>query len=441
MDNGPAGRTHPARPRGAQATNRASPVPFGATHQMKKITRRAARAAGGMAIACAAGLPAPAAAGHGTPANVDSGIRDDQCYTEGTARLDACATSALHGQDGQLGRDADPATNDPRGGLLGFAFTKICNSGEAAGSGTCPADPPLGPGADQWACVRDEVTGIMWEVKTTWGFRDRTLKYTNYSPAWNPVGEYGSATDASGFISRVNKAALCGFKDWQLAHTDKVQTIIAYGIDTPGAARVDAAFFPTIKPNWYWNASPNPSSERTAFAVNFADGAGSNDADRSTPRYVQAIRNGKDEHAGTGRYEVSADGTEVRDTTVTAQLTWRRCVEGMAWDGATCSGTPMVFTHDQALKWAMLQSATTGVAWRVPNVKEQSWIVQREIPSPPIAHKTFPGTPAAPTWTSTPEVGTSDRAWAIDFGVGLIVTRPRTDALYLRLARDPDPTR
>jgi hypothetical protein len=389
-----------------------------------------------MVLACAAGA---SAAGTGTPGNVDSGIRADQCYAVGASALGACATSALSGQDGQLGRDADAATNDARAGLLGFAFTKICNSGEPAGTGTCPADPALGPGPDDWACVRDDVTGIMWEVKTTWGFRDRALKYTNYSPAWNPVGEYGSATDATGFINRVNKALLCGYKDWQLAHTDKVQTIIDYGIDTPGAARVDPAFFPTIKPNWYWNASPNPSSDRTAFAVNFADGSGSNEADRSTPRYAQAIRNGKDQHDAGGRYALSADGTEVSDTTVTAQLTWRRCVEGMTWDGTTCAGTPLVFTHEQALRWAMQQAAITRVAWRVPSVKEQNWIVQREIASPPIAHKTFPNTPAAPTWTSTPEVGAPDQAWAVDFGVGLIVARSRADALYLRLARDPDP--
>lgn len=398
---------------------------------MKKFMRRVARVAG--AIAWAIGAHAAASP---NPANVDSGIRIDQCYAAGSNMLQACAATPLSGQDGQLGRDVSLATNDATDGLLGLSFTKICNSGQAAGTGTCPANPALGPNPDDWACVSDNVTGIMWEVKTTWGFRHRKWKYTNYSPSYDPVGQYGASTDASGFISRVNKAQLCGFKDWQLAHTDKVQTILDYGIDTPGAARIDPAFFPTINPDWYWNASPNPSSDSTAFAVNFADGSGSNAADRSTPRYVQAIRNGKDQHDHDGRYAISADGTEVTDTTVTAQLTWRRCVEGMAWNGSTCVGTPLTFTHEQALQWAMQQAAATGVAWRVPSVKEQDWIVQREIPSPPIAHKTFPNTPPGPTWTSTPEVGSPAQAWAVDFGVGLIAAHARSELLVLRLARD-----
>jgi Protein of unknown function (DUF1566). len=36
-----------------------------------------------------------------------------------------------------------------------------------------------------------------------------------------------------------------------------------------------------------------------------------------------------------GRYAISSDGQEVTDST--SHLTWRRCAEGMRWDGKTCS--------------------------------------------------------------------------------------------------------
>src|SRR5205085_2223678 len=39
---------------------------------------------------------------------------------------------------------------------------------------------------------------------------------------------------------------------------------------------------------------------------------------------------------GQGRFAISADGQEVTDST--SRLTWRRCAEGMRWDGKTCSG-------------------------------------------------------------------------------------------------------
>jgi hypothetical protein len=71
-------------------------------------------------------------------------------------------------------------------------------------------------------------------------------------------------------------------------------------------------------------------------------------------------------------------------------------------------------------------------------VKEQNWQVQRVIKSPPIDHDAFPGTPPAATWTATPEVRHSKNAWAVDFGVGLILQHARSESLYLRLVMDPD---
>jgi hypothetical protein len=378
------------------------------------------------------------AAADGTPDNVDTGLRKTQCYSTGSNALTACAAANITGQDGQLGRDTYVATKGGADGILGFSFTRICNSGQAAGTGTCPADPVPGDGADNWACVTDNVTGLMVEVKSTTGYRARDLKYTNYSADYDPVGQFGSATDATGFVRAVNRALLCGFDDWGLAHTDKVQTIVDYGQAAAGAVRVDGTFFPNTNADWYWNSSPNPSSPSTAFAVNFADGSVSNHADRSTLRYAQAMRNGKTVIGPNGRYEYSADGSEVHDTTMNARLTWRRCVEGMSWNGTTCIGTPLTFTHEEALLHAMAEAQATGEPWRVPSVKEQNWLVQRVIPSPPIEHQAFPNTPAEACWTSSPEVRQPKKAWAVDFGVGLVVQHARSERLYLRLARDPD---
>lgn len=374
----------------------------------------------------------------GTPGNVDTGIRKSQCYAIGGNGLVPCRSADIPGQDGQLGRDTDPDTNAPGNGSLGLSFVRICNSGKPAGKGSCPAVPVLGDGPDDWGCVKDTLTAIMWEVKTTSGLRARDLKYTDYSPAYDPVGEYGSATDASGYVAAVNAAALCGYTDWGLAHTDKVQSIIDYSVAAAGGARVDPAFFPGTQAGWYWNDSPNLASPGEAFAVDFEDGSVSNAADRATPRFVQVLRNTKAITGPGGRYEFPGDGTEVVSTVVTAKLTWRRCVEGTSWDGRTCVGTPATFTHEQALRWASQVSAATGVAWRVPNVKELDWIVDREVPSPVTTHSAFPSTPTQPMWTSSPEVRHAGQAWAIDFDAGVIVQHARTEALTLRLVRDSD---
>lgn len=374
-----------------------------------------------------------------TPGNEDTGIRASECYVSNTDVLSDCAATDLAGQDGQLGRDADPSTNGEGDGRLGFRFRKVCASGEAAGTGTCPSDPTVGDGRDEWACTVDDLTGIWWEVKATSGLRARDLVYTNYSRDYDPKHEYGTDTDAAGFVKNVNRAGLCGFDDWNLAHTDKVQSIVDYGERGSGTARVDGGYFPTMQAAPYWNASPNPSKRSTAFALDFATGAASNADPRGRRHYAQVLRNGKTRVGPEGRYLPWADGTQVLDTTVSASLTWRRCVEGMSWDAAnaTCSGTPATFTHEQALRRAADVARSTGEAWRVPSVKEQNWLVQREIASPPIDHKAFPATPAAPSWTSTPETRTPDSAWAVDFGVGRVEPHSRQDLLVLRLVRDP----
>ena len=376
-----------------------------------------------------------------SPDNTDTGIRKTQCYAPGKDKLVKCASATITGQDGQLGRDVSPKTNSNGDGTLGFSFTKVCNSGELAGApppATCPADPALGPGTDDWGCVVDNVTGVMWEVKTTSGLRSRFKKYTNYSKDYDPLGQFKSDTDAEGYVDNVNQSLLCSYGDWGLAHTSRVQSVIDYGFTTAGKPRVDPVFLPTFNPDYYWNNSPNPSSTTTAFALDYATGTTVNTMDRGEQHYVQVLRNGKAVWDPNGHYQYSPDGAQVHDTTKNALLIWRRCVEGMSWNGSDCVGTPTIFTHEQALQWAMQQAADTGLPWRVPSVKEQNWLVQRTIPTPPIDHGAFPDTPQVVMWTSTPETRQSSLAWEIDFLVGEMHAVPRTEAHALRLVRDED---
>jgi len=397
-----------------------------------------ARTPAAVALAMALCTPRLAVAQAAAPGNVDTGIRWNQCYRSGSDALADCRTTDFPAQDGAAGRDTDPRTRGGADGWLGLSFRRLCVSGEYAGRGTCAMLPSPGDDQDDWGCIEDQLTGLMMEVKATTGKRARDLRYTNYSRDYDPLGQYRSPTDASGYIDGINAARLCGFHDWELGHTDKIQSVMDYGVMVAGAARVDDRFLPTTNADWYWNASLNPTSPSTAFAMDFGSGAASNSAERGTLRYVQAVRNGKPGHGPKGRYEPSEDGTEIRDTTANAKLIWRRCVEGMAWDGVTCAGTPDVFTQEEALAHAAREAASLGVPWRVPSVKELNWLVHREYASPAIDHLAFPATPPLPTWTSTPEVRSPATAWAVEFDVGGIGTWSRDGLLVLRLARDPD---
>lgn len=136
-------------------------------------------------------------------------------------------------------------------------------------------------------------------------------------------------------------------------------------------------------------------------------------------------------------FTVSADGTEVTDSKT--GLIWRRCAQGMtvatAGGAQICTGTASIFTHEGALAHARDQAASTGVAWRLPNVKELSSIVDRSKASPSIDPAAFPATPAAEFWSSTPYVGDPGNAWVVRFSYGYVDYYDRNRNFLVRLVR------
>ena len=132
-------------------------------------------------------------------------------------------------------------------------------------------------------------------------------------------------------------------------------------------------------------------------------------------------------------FTVSADGTQVTDGRT--GLVWRRCAEGMAATGGTCTGTASTFTHEQSLTRARDQATSTSLSWRLPNVKELASIVDRSKSNPTIDTLAFPATPANVFWSSSPIVGIAGSAWIVHFFNGEINGEGRINAYYVRLVR------
>jgi hypothetical protein len=138
-------------------------------------------------------------------------------------------------------------------------------------------------------------------------------------------------------------------------------------------------------------------------------------------------------------YIISTDGSEVTDQKTS--LIWRRCAEGMIFSGGTCTGSASTFTHEAALQLAVAQTSTTGIAWRLPNVKELSSIADKRLSNPSIDLTVFPATPASLFWSASPVVGfpsagLSTRAWYVNFSDGNVDNYfSRDDTNYVRLVR------
>lgn len=150
-----------------------------------------------------------------------------QCSTGKGNNTSECPVAGLNGQDAQYGRDAKALTGTLKkkgAGEAGFDFTKIANDGTVL-----PASATLGANTKQWACTLDNVTGLLWEVKSDdFGLRYKLGTYSWYNPnaktnggnagAQNGGGCSGSINcDTDSYAKKVNSISLCGKKRLALA--------------------------------------------------------------------------------------------------------------------------------------------------------------------------------------------------------------------------------
>ncbi len=170
-----------------------------------------------------------------------------------------CGLSAYPGQDAEFGRDK--LNNQNEDGKAGFSFTKLGQQGQV-----------LDNSAEEWSCVKDNVTGLIWENKTVYGGLHVANKlYTHFCPTYDPLGQYGGNEDAQGFINAVNAEGWCGAQDWRLPTAQELQSLADYGVAFPGPA-IDTGFFPDTKISPYWTGSPHIRKLDEAWAVYFDDG-------------------------------------------------------------------------------------------------------------------------------------------------------------------------
>ena len=210
-----------------------------------------------------------------------------------------CNPAHPAGQDCHHGRDAVAAAgmlNKVGGGSAGFDFTKIANNG----SDLSPA-AVLGSGPTDWACTRDNVTGLIWEVKVDdpAHLRFQGHTYTWYdpnSPDGNPGMQnggscLGSICDTTNFAQAVNAQGLCGSSDWRMPTWRELQGIVDYGRSSPA---IDTGYFPNTPSTRFWSGSPRAELSDRAWEVLFWAGyVGGSGYSRSHPQSVRLVRGGQ----------------------------------------------------------------------------------------------------------------------------------------------------
>lgn len=249
-------------------------------------------------------LPDQAARASGLP---DSG--QDQCYN-GSDILAACSAANTGDltdyprQDGRYGRDAKAAAGllaKSGAGMAGFDYTKIANNGSEL-----QAEAALGYGATDWACTRDNLTGLSWEVKTA---ANTDLRHFNHVYYWyssdaasngGNAGSTGANTcnatlpgglcNTQAFVTAVNSIGLCGHNDWRLPTLRELDTLSHFGKTKPS---IDTSYFPNTYPlpyaSLFWTASSRVPDTSKAWGVYSFDGE-SQVAPKASYQYLRLVR-------------------------------------------------------------------------------------------------------------------------------------------------------
>lgn len=169
------------------------------------------------------------------PVSAFDGLNDTGITTcaDGSTNEVNCGLTSYPRQDAQFGRDpAEISTGLQKTGAgeLGFDFTLLDADGEEIFAGTP-------------SCIRDNVTGLIWEIKTTTGLRAHTHTFTWFNDGDLNGGNEGAQTSTATscftnstltncntqeYIAAVNNTGMCGGHDWRLPTVNELVSILNY---------------------------------------------------------------------------------------------------------------------------------------------------------------------------------------------------------------------
>jgi Protein of unknown function (DUF1566) len=341
-----------------------------------------------------------------------------QCYDTANAIV-PCYTLAVAGdagtlprQDGRFGRDALSANGllaKVGGGAGGFDFTKLCTSGSVAGTESCPTNPPANttsstPGFNEWACTRDNVTGLIWSLQI--------IPNINWSDA--------SSTGAGAPIAQANAANRCAKSSgWRLPTRRELVSLLHVGGAGPTVVNgVDQSFIPNggNSVTTFWSSDAlfsDPTRAYTGF-FNVVPTIASTPVVKTASAGISLRLVWSSAPPATQSFTINADGT-VKDNLT--GLVWDQCAVGQL--GSACSNAPSLLFWHEALAAATTANASNYKGrndWRVPNVKELESIVKLDkIALPFIDSFVFPNSGTPDYWTSTTRVDDPRVAYQVNF--------------------------
>lgn len=260
--------------------------------------------------------------------------------------------------------------------------------------------------------VKDNVTGLIWEVKEdNDGIKDyekphdadNTYTWYDPDPATNGgnAGIPGDGTDTYDFIYALNKANFGGYSDWRLPTIKELAYVVDYSVQSPGPT-IYTAYFPNTVSSYYWTSTTEVNDTASAWVVSF-DRLEYNTSAKSYSRYVRAVRGEQSKNS----YVDNGNGTVTDAST------------GLVWQQNTArnaSGNYIDYmTWEETLAYCEALDLGGYTDWRLPTIKELRSLVDYGGFGPAIDETFFPNTVSGNYWSSTTVSDSTNKAWVVYF--------------------------
>ncbi len=310
-------------------------------------------------------------------------------------------TAQTESYSSTFGVDADYIIDPP-------SYTKLDENGLAL-----PDD------AVSWKMVKDNVTGLIWEMKSS---SDGVVNYKNIHDADNT---YTWETATSDFLAKLNALDFGNFEDdyeWRLPTIKELE----YLADCSRAnIRISTKFFGNVSVNAVWSSTAQYDPNTQAWIM--WPYYGTYDYKDKTEKYgIWAVR-GKEM---VSEFE-NVGSNMVRDKTT-----------GLVWQKATGTNEDgEAMTFEDAVEYCENLELGGFTDWRLPSRNELLSIVKYDVKSPAIDHGFFSDTQSYGFWTSTTfltptsVVDKYNKGWKIDFSSGNTTYAEKNQALWVRAVR------
>jgi uncharacterized protein (TIGR02145 family)/uncharacterized repeat protein (TIGR02543 family) len=239
--------------------------------------------------------------------------------------------------------------------------------------------------AEIWSMVRDNVTGLIWEIKNNIdgikdysNIHDADNTYTWYNPDTSDKDYIGTqdhfGRDTDGFIKAMNETKYGGYNDWRIPNVKELYSIGYLG------NILDDYFLSTN--NFYWTSDTKTASRNIWLVDNLRTGY----SDTSGNFNIRAVRGCRSKFMHP--LIDNGDGTITDPNT---GLMWQKRGDGIlrTWENALDSSESLLLAgYDD---------------WRLPNIKEIVSIVdfKTNLPFYPIYSSFLENIKFSNYWSST----------------------------------------